>query len=39
MTGIQTDKIKIAIQNEYDEWADKQYYGRSKEERQTWKLP
>ena len=28
------DKIKIAIQNEYDEWADKQYYGRSKEERQ-----
>ena len=28
------DKIKIAIQNEYDEWADKQYYGRLNEERQ-----
>ena len=29
-----SDDIKARIQAEYDEWVDKQYYGRSKKERQ-----
>ena len=29
-----SDDIKARIQAEYDEWAEKQYYGRSKKERQ-----